>query len=117
MNNLLLSGTSLTQVRVYLLVASRVWLIFWPRVDWVKCKISVPANRKSAVTQLEGARRMHRPMSAKWLMRCGRDTHLLLFTHTVEDWSECAQTQRQTEWQKWKQYIRQFHSVLLADIA
>ena len=35
-------------------------------------------------------------------------------TYTVEDWTECTQTHTQT--QKWKQYIRQFHSVHLADI-
>jgi len=37
-------------------------------------------------------------------------------THTVEDWTARAQTHGQTDRQKWKQYIRQFHSVHLADI-
>jgi len=40
-------------------------------------------------------------------MHCWRDTH------TVEDWTECAQTH--TDTQKWKQHIHQFYSVHLAD--
>jgi len=37
------------------------------------------------------------------------------WTHIVEDWTECAQTHRQTDKSE-KQYIRQFHSVHLADM-
>ena len=38
-------------------------------------------------------------------------------THTVEDWTECAVcTDTQTDTQKWKQYIRQFHPTHLTDI-
>jgi len=35
--------------------------------------------------------------------------------YIVEDWTECAQTDK-TDRQKWKQYIHQFHSVHLEDI-
>jgi len=43
-------------------------------------------------------------------MRCGRDTHCWRL-----DWVR-TDTHRHTDRQKWKQYIRQFHSIYLADI-